>query len=388
MESLTADTQVVLLLCGELGRPDTDSTRPLTARQYNAVVAWLHSAGMRAGDLLDARASLPPPPEGVDLARVERLLDRGGALALIVEKWERSGLWIVSLADPEYPVRLTKALGRAAPPLLYGVGRRQLLHAGGLTIVGSRDRSEEDAEYARRVGERCAREGITVISGAAKGIDRDAMTGALEAGGAAVGVLAEGLAKTATAAQYRDDLMNERLVLMSPFDPDARWMTYAAMERNKLLYGLGDAALVVASAAETGGTWSGATEALKLGKVRVYVKTSGTLSEGNAKLMTMGAVAFPEERDISSLLTPPDPAEQEQPPPPAPVTPSDAYELVIGTMLTLMSVPRTDEWMAEQMRVRTAQMKDWLERAVDEGRVTKLKKPVRYSAALPSLFGS
>jgi hypothetical protein len=33
-------------------------------------------------------------------------------------------------------------------------------------------------------------------------------------------------------------------------------------------------------------------------------------------------------------------------------------------------------------------MKDWLERAVEEERVTKLKKPVRYSAALPNLFGS
>ena len=385
MESLTPDTQAVLLLCGALGRPDSDGARPLTAKQYSTVAAWLLSAGMRPGDLLDGGGSLPAAPEGVDRGRLERLLDRGGALALVVEKWERSGLWVVSIADDGYPQRLRSVLGRAAPPLLYGIGPTRMLNAGGLTIVGSRDRSEEDAEYARRAGERCAREGITVISGAAKGIDRDAMTGALEAGGAAIGVLAEGLAKTATAAQYREDLMNERLVLMSPFDPAARWMTYAAMERNTLLYGLGDAALVVASAAETGGTWAGATEALKIGKVRVYVKASGMVSPGNEKLLAMGAAAFSDDGDLRPLMRPPDKVEQ---PPPAPPAPTDAYGLVIDAMLTLLSEPRTEEWMAQQMHVRAPQMKDWLERAVEEERVTKLKKPVRYSAALPNLFGS
>lgn len=117
--------------------------------------------------------------------------------------------------------------------------------------------SEEDGEFARRVGEHCAKEGIAVISGAAKGIDRDAMSGVLEAGGWALGVLAEGLAKTATSGQYRSGLVNDHLTLVSPYDPDSRWFAYAAMERNKLLYGLSDAALVVASSADSGGAWAG-----------------------------------------------------------------------------------------------------------------------------------
>jgi DNA processing protein len=93
------------------------------------------------------------------------------------------GVSVISRSDNCYPEQLKRYLGQAAPPLLYGVGSKTLLNRGGLAIVGSRDRTEEDGDFARRVGERCAHEGIGVISGAAKGIDRDAMTGALEVGG-------------------------------------------------------------------------------------------------------------------------------------------------------------------------------------------------------------
>ena len=58
----------------------------------------------------------------VDSIRVTHLLDRGAALALIVEKWERAGLWVISRSDACYPERLKRYLGQTAPPLLYGVG--------------------------------------------------------------------------------------------------------------------------------------------------------------------------------------------------------------------------------------------------------------------------
>ena len=203
------------------------------------------------------------------------------------------------------PERLKKYLGQTAPPLLYGVGSKELLNRGGLVVVGSRNRSEEDGEFARRIGEHCAQEGIAIISGAAKGIDREAMSGALESGGWALGVLAEGLARTATSGQYRSGLVSDHLTLVSPYDPDSRWFAYAAMDRNKLLYGLGDAALVVASSAETGGTWAGATEALQHGRVKVFVKSTGGMAPGNPKLLRMGGVPFPAEpwQNIRALFT-------------------------------------------------------------------------------------
>ena len=439
--TLTADTQAVLLLCGELGQRDGNGPKPLGLRQYNALASWLKNQGLRPGDLLSRDGTIRLrefQSSAVDPIRLTHLLDRGAALALIVEKWERSGLWVISRSDAFYPERLKKYLGQTAPPLLYGVGSKELLNRGGLVVVGSRERSEEDGEFARRIGEHCAKEGIAIISGAAKGIDREAMSGALESGGWALGVLAEGLARTATSGQYRSGLVSDRLTLLSPYDPDSRWFAYAAMDRNKLLYGLGDAALVVASSAETGGTWAGATEALRHGRVKVFVKSTGAVAPGNPRLLRMGGIEFPAEpwQNLRAMFTPPEQKNgelfsltAEQPPlmeertevvaqgvddtpvspetsagatappvldkvKPAEETPlaaaeqrcCDDYSLVIEQILILLREPRTNEWLADKMRVRAPQIKDWLARGVREGRITKLKKPVRYVAHPPALF--
>jgi predicted Rossmann fold nucleotide-binding protein DprA/Smf involved in DNA uptake len=424
MEStLTADTQAVLLICADLGQRGDGAVKPLGLKQYNALAVWLNDRGLRPGDLLTAqgRARLAELQTAeISAERVQPLLDRGAALAFLVERWQRGGLWVISRSDPPYPERLKKYLGQAAPPLLYGVGPQELLGHGGLAVVGSRDRSEEDGEFARRVGEQCARESVVVISGAAKGIDRDAMAGALEAGGQAVGVLPEGLASVAVSARYRSDLVDERLALVSSYEPDSRWFPYTAMGRNRILYGMSDAALVVASADESGGTWAGATEALRHHRVKVFVKASGTLAPGNRKLLRMGGLPFPEQpwEDIRALFGPPlrDAAElfpsggvesaagspEVSEPVPAPPqsqateprsavsrdsSARDAYTLVIGQVLKLLSEPQGDKWLAEKMGVRAAQMKDWLDKAVREGTVRKLKeKPVRYVATSPTLF--
>jgi predicted Rossmann fold nucleotide-binding protein DprA/Smf involved in DNA uptake len=432
--TLTADTQAVLLLCGELGQRGGNGLKPLGVRQYNNLAAWLKTEGLRPGDLLtlEGKTKLGGLQTAeVNPDRVSPLLERGTALALVVEKWERSGLWVISRSDSCYPERLKRYLGQAAPPLLYGVGSKSLLNRGGLAVVGSRDRTDEDGDFARRVGEHCAHEGVAIISGAAKGIDRDAMAGALEVGGWALGVLAEGLAKTATSGQYRAGLVSDHLTLVSPFDPDARWFAYNAMERNKLLYGLSDAALVVASSADSGGTWAGATEALQLGKVKVFVKFTGVLAPGNPKLMHMGGIPFPSEpwENLRPLFTAPEakngqlfsatapqsspavepsaaavtaapldaaPVEKQIAPTETPAEESvssteaelarDAYTLVIDSVLALLQEPQSDEWVADKVCVRAAQMKDWLDRGVREGRILKLKKPVRYVAHTPTLF--
>lgn len=435
MEStLTADTQAVLLLCGELGQRGGNGLKPLGLRQYNNLATWLKTEGLRPGDLLtsEGRTRLGGLQTAeVNPDRVSPLLERGTALALVVERWERSGLWVISRSDSCYPERLKRYLGQAAPPLLYGVGSKSLLNRGGLAVVGSRDRTEEDGDFARRVGEHCAHEGVAIISGAAKGIDRDAMAGALEVGGWALGVLAEGLAKTATSGQYRAGLVSDHLTLVSPFDPDSRWFAHNAMERNKLLYGLSDAALVVASSADSGGTWAGATEALQLGKVRVFVKSTGVLAPGNPKLVRMGGIPFPSEpwENLRPLFSAPEekngqlfsaaarqsspamepsaevvaaapldvpPAEKQIAPTETPAEESgpsteaeptrDAYTLVIDVVLALLKEPRSDDWLADQVCVRAVQMKDWLDRGVREGRLLKLKKPVRYVAHTPTLF--
>jgi predicted Rossmann fold nucleotide-binding protein DprA/Smf involved in DNA uptake len=75
--------------------------------------------------------------------------------------------------------------------------------------------------------------------------------------------------------------------------PSAGFSVGAAMGRNRLIYCLADYAIVVASDAETGGTWAGATETLKNNWVPVFVFEHEQMPEGNKLLLQKGALAFP-----------------------------------------------------------------------------------------------
>jgi predicted Rossmann fold nucleotide-binding protein DprA/Smf involved in DNA uptake len=66
-----------------------------------------------------------------------------------------------------------------------------------------------------------------------------------------------------------------------------------AMGRNKLIYTLADYAVIVASDAEKGGTWAGATEALKAKWIPVFVLKHPAMPEGNKLLLQKGALDFP-----------------------------------------------------------------------------------------------
>jgi predicted Rossmann fold nucleotide-binding protein DprA/Smf involved in DNA uptake len=67
------------------------------------------------------------------------------------------------------------------------------------------------------------------------------------------------------------------------------------MQRNKLIYALADASLVVSSDINKGGTWAGATEQLdKLRLVPVYVRSTGVSSSGLDALRSKGALPWPE----------------------------------------------------------------------------------------------
>lgn len=412
-QGLSADTQAVLLLCSRLGQRDENGAKPLTLRQYGALARWLRERSMRPADLLDkaghARLAELQSPDIVS-ETVERLLERGAALGIMAERWTSRGLWVLSRSDDAYPARLKTYLGQAAPPLLFGAGEPRLLQAGGLAIVGSRDALDEDIEFARNVGAVCASQEVAVISGGARGVDLEAMAAGFEAGGKAVGVLPDSLARYAASARYREGLMSGRLVLVSPYDPDARWFAFTAMDRNKVIYALSDAALVVSSAAENGGTWAGAVEALDAARITVYVRAHGTVKEGNRKLLARGGRPFPEGpwTDLRSLLVPvaPEPSlftpapvpeaaaaptasqpshqpHEEEPAafPPLETRPRDAFDVVLPDLLLALAEPGTERNLEQALGVVPAQAKAWLKRACDEGHVRKLSRPVRYVAA-------
>ena len=91
-------------------------------------------------------------------------------------------------------------------------------------------------------------------------------------------------------------------MLISPYDPSAGFNVGNAMQRNKLIYALADASLVVSSDLNKGGTWAGASEQLdKLKLVPVYVRSTGELSSGLDALRKKGAIPWPNPQDPESL---------------------------------------------------------------------------------------
>lgn len=303
--NLSPNTQAILLLTAPLlfgrGSPRSEI---LSLGEYNQLARLLREQKRTPEDLLGAdRPTILEACRGtLDASRLQTLLERGLLLSQVLERWNSRGLWVISRADRPYPARFKERLKDACPPVLYGCGNPQLLgRGGGLAVVGSRNVDERILSYTNDVGALAARAGQLIVSGGARGVDQAAMVGALERGGQVVGVLADSLERSALQASYRAGLSDGRLALVSPFDPAAGFQVGNAMQRNKFIYALADAALVVNSDYQKGGTWAGASEQLdKFRFCPVFVRAG--LEKGLTGLIEKGARTWPEPQSAEELL--------------------------------------------------------------------------------------
>lgn len=333
---LSPNAKAILLLTAPLltgprrrpARPRTQAgsvpaakLRPLSTAEYRDFARRLRTIRREPADLLgnDGRETVRESLAGLDAERIHRLLGRGFLLAQAIERWRARALWVVTRADPDYPRRLKARMRGNAPPVLYGCGDRTILDGGGLAVVGSRKVDENVIEYTEDVGKLSAEANTAIISGGARGVDQAAMRGALEAGGQSVGILANGLERAALNRNNRNALMDGHLVLACPCDPAVGFLVRHAMQRNKLIYALSDAALVVNSDHGRGGSWSGATDQLdRLRFVSVYVRASGRRSKGLEGLLDRGAKPWPEPKTPDALLG----ILRDDPPPDSPSAPA------------------------------------------------------------------
>ncbi len=304
-DNLSPNTQAILLLTAPLMDGRREPTRDLlTPGEYKRLARRLRELDRRPEDLLEPEFAplLAECRDLVDEERMQRILGRGFQLSQALERWQARSIWVISRADEEYPGRLKSRLRDDSPAVLYGCGDRRMLDDGGLAVVGSRNVDDDLIEYALGIGRLCASAGQGLISGGARGVDQASMRGAIEACGSAIGVLADSLEKVSMQRDNRNLIMDGRLVLVSPYDPGAGFNVGNAMQRNKLIYALSDAALVVNSDLGKGGTWTGAVEQLdKMRFVPVYVRSTGERSEALEALIGKGALPWPNPDDVDSF---------------------------------------------------------------------------------------
>lgn len=286
--------QATMLLCCYFNKNEVKNFKPLSGLEYSKLAQWLHQNKWTPASLLSRTDEIltkwEDPKGKITAERIKQLLGRGVSMSFALEKWAKQGIWVISRVSEFYPKAIKRHLGDQRPPILFGLGNQQLLNQTGLGFVGSRSITKNDEIFASENAKQAVEEGYNVISGGAKGVDQAAMQAALEHGGRSVGILADGIYTNETRRIFLNYLRQGTLVLISPFFPEAGFSVGNAMARNKFIYTMSEAVVVVKSDKDKGGTWAGAKE--NLNKKWVPLLVRDIAEEGNQALIQMGGIGF------------------------------------------------------------------------------------------------
>lgn len=204
----------------------------------------------------------------------------------------------------KYPPKLKERLRDKAPLDLWTAGNLELLTKPALGVIGSRDITREGMRAAATAGEVAANFNMVLVSGGARGTDRTSMNAAWRAGGEVISVLPCQMETRLRKPALQEAVKSGDVLVVCPYKPTASFTVWRAMGRNTVIYALADLTLVVACVENQGGSWAGATEALRTGNGRVAVWLGKGRGKGNAVLAEKGAEPVETIEDLGKLLAP------------------------------------------------------------------------------------
>ena len=250
------------------------------------------------------RASRAQVQSIVPRAAVERLFAPAAADRISATRaWlEAPGHGLIAWDDPDYP-RALLDIGDA-PPVLFQIGRRDLLNRVSIAIVGSRNATPQGIENACAFATALADAGVTIVSGLAQGIDAAAHNGALAHAASTVAVIGTGPdrvypARNRTLARA----IAERGAIISEYLPGTPARKENFPRRNRLLSGLSRGVLVVEATLSSG---SLITARLAGEQGRDVFAIPGSIhspfSKGPHKLIREGAKLVETAQDVLTEL--------------------------------------------------------------------------------------
>ena len=278
------------LLSSHLGDP---GRRPLTAPQLRVLAQRVAGMEHRDPERDLTAADLTALGYGMELAqRIIFLLEAEDVLDHYLGRGKRAGCVPVTRVSPAYPLLLRKNLGLDSPGILWAKGDLSLLNTPAVALVGSRDLNPENRRFAEEAGRQAALQGLTLVSGNARGADRTAQEAALEAGGTVISIVADELARQ----PHR-----EHVLYLSEDGFEEPFSAIRALSRNRCIHGMVWRTFVAQTSSGMGGTWDGTVKNLRAGWSGVYCFHDG--SEGMERLLSMGAmvVGIDDLKDLSAL---------------------------------------------------------------------------------------
>jgi DNA processing protein len=233
--------------------------------------------------------------------------------------------------DPEYPPQLRTI--HDPPFVLYVRGGALPAAERAVAVVGSRRCTDLGRDLARALGRGLAAAGVTVVSGAARGIDAASHEGALEGGGSTVAVLGAGIdASYPRGSRALLERIRGQGAVVSEYPPGVPPRAFRFPARNRIVAGLCRAAVVVEGEKDSGSLITG-SHALEFGRdvFAVPAALNNPLSQAPLMLIRDGATMIRSAQDLlEDLGLGPGPS---GPPPDLTLAELAAFEALTGPTL-------------------------------------------------------
>jgi DNA processing protein len=219
-----------------------------------------------------------------------------------LDELEKNGVGILTLHDPLYPPLLAKI--HDPPPYLYYKGAPSIQDGRCLALVGSREGTDYGIRMTERLAWSLSKNGLTIVSGMARGIDAAAHQGTLMAGGRTVAVLGSGLDVIYPPENEKIfDQIVERGLVCSEFPLGTLPERQNFPIRNRIISGMSLGVVIVEATQRSG---SLITARLALDQGREVFAVPGSIesykSSGTHRLIKQGAKLVEHARDILEEL--------------------------------------------------------------------------------------
>ena len=249
---MTGAERGFLLLGSHLGDPDR---KPLTTAQLRYLSRRVEEMESPREDRELTQQDLLRLGYGWEKAgQILRLLEEDAVLDHYLARGKQLDCVPVTRISQGYPALLKRRLGGDAPGCLWAKGDLSLLNTPAVALVGSRELNPRNREFAEAVGLYAARQGLTLVSGNARGADQTAQNACLKAGGRVISVVADELAKHSR---------KEGLLYVSEDGFSEPFSAQRALCRNRVIHSLGQVVFVAQSDLKKGGTWQGTAANLR-----------------------------------------------------------------------------------------------------------------------------